>query len=178
MKLRNLLQVGTGSILILFGVATNVVASPGDGQKPAPPPCYAPEGLSRFKPVVTSLEAAGIRVLEICRSHFEGTFGSSNSVALVMTDIGKFEIIVFESEVVTKNLRVTYSATVKNGGIWYTASVSGIENQSPFEAQGTQRLLFLTYRNWLVITINSSIERRVGHAFAALESRRLGTAPN
>lgn len=178
MRLRNLLRVGTGSLLVLFCVRADVIGSSGKGQKTPPPPCYAPEDLSRFKPVVSSLEATGIKVREICRSHLEGAFGKSNSAALFMTDIGKFEVIVFDSETATQNLRVTYSATVKNGETWYTTSASGIENQIPSESQGTHRQLFLTYRGWLVITMDTSAEKRIGRAFAALESRRPRTAPD
>jgi hypothetical protein len=61
----------------------------------------------------------------------------------------------------------------------YRTTLSGIETtHSPFEAQGPQRLLFLTYRNYLVITLDSAIEKRVGQAFAAFEARHPKTAPN
>jgi hypothetical protein len=128
---------------------------------------------------VAALGASGIRVIQICRSHFEGTFTPSNTVGVVCTDIGRFELVVFDDEAVLKNLRVTYAATVENGQAWYRTTLSGIDtNPSPFDAQGTQRLLFLAYRNYLVIALDSAIEKRVGQALGALESRCPRTAPN
>jgi hypothetical protein len=171
MMLHNVRLLAVSSILMAQSLGAGAIAASPGGQDPTPPPCSAPAALARFDPVVSALGASGIRVLQICRSHLDGTFVSPNVVGFVQTDIGSFELVVFDDEAALEDLRVTSSARIERGQTWYWTMLSGIgTTPSPFDVQGSQRVLFLMYRSYLVIAYDSAVEQRVGQALGAAES--------
>jgi hypothetical protein len=129
---------------------------------PQSPPCSSPADLEPFAPVVTALEQGGIRVIKVCRSHFEGTFVAPNATAVVFTDIGGFDVVAFESEEALSHFSSDYTTEIVNGKRYYTTTITGLATRpAPFSAQGTQRVRFLPYGKSLIIMFDSRTERRI-----------------
>jgi hypothetical protein len=132
--------------------------------------CPTHPRLAAFEPLLTALGHSGIRVTGVCRSHQEGTFTAPNEAAVVRTNVGAFEVIVFEPDFNAEQLVVTTSAVMSNGNPVIHQTVTGLPTfRTPLESGGTQRALYLTHRNWLVITYDTAIEQRVVGALGLLE---------
>lgn len=126
------------------------------------PPCSSPADLVPFAPALTALEQGGIRVLRVCRSHYEGTFVAPNTTAVVFTDAGGFDLVAFENHEALDDFSSDYSTEIVNGKRYYTTTVTGLATRpSPFRAQGTQRVRFLPYGSLLVIMFDNRTELRI-----------------
>jgi hypothetical protein len=179
MRIQQMLLRSVGSSVVALALTSIVTAAAYGAQGSDLPRCDEPRNLAPFEPVVAALGKSGIHVLQVCRSKLEATFVPPNATALVYTDAGAFELVVFENEGALATLRATSTSVVEDGRIWYRTTLSGIETRpSPFTAEGTQDMRFLVYRNTLVITYDCAIEKRVGEALAASDAPRPAAAPN
>jgi len=130
-------------------------------------PCNGPKDTAPFQPIADVLKASDIGFLGFCRSHLEGTFTSTHT-AFVRTEHGPFEIIVFEGEREAEKLRVTYETSEQQGQVWYRETLAGVPTfRTPIVMEGTQRPLFVSYRNLLIVTYDTALEKRLREALYA-----------
>jgi hypothetical protein len=135
------------AIVCCVSMAGAVTAAPQAG-------ITVPDRFRHAEPFIRTLEAGGLVVQSIAQSTLEASFGGGQNAAVIRTDRGQIEIVVFPGAMDAEQLSIKYPKWNGNLHHYY---IQGPTVRAPEDVYG-QVAYYTLHKNWFIVTYQPELD--------------------